>query len=130
MYNTIADHQVAELCVGSVVEGEEVRVWAVRVMREVIENCSEAQLVQKCGQWRSVIVSALQVRTTESTKLTHSHKHTHLILYKHHTHIKFFTQHHTFNSSHNITHLILDKHHTHTHLTPPHIHRSAQGRLL
>ena len=53
--------QVGELCAGSMVEGEEVRVWAVRVMREVVGPSSLTQLLQKCGQWRVTLISALKV---------------------------------------------------------------------
>lgn len=43
-------------------EGVEVRVWAVKVMSEVVKTCSDAQLAQNCHRWRATLVAALQVR--------------------------------------------------------------------
>ena len=46
-------------------EGAKVMVWAVRVMSEVVEKCSDLQLGQHCLQWREALISALQVRRRE-----------------------------------------------------------------
>ena len=50
------------MCSASVVEGGEVKVWAVSMVRELIERCSETQFLSHCLQWRSALVTALQVR--------------------------------------------------------------------
>ena len=56
--------QVTELCEGRVVEGGEVKVWAVRVLKEGVAHSSQTQLLQKCGQWRATLVSALQASSS------------------------------------------------------------------
>lgn len=35
-------------------------VWAVRVLKDGVAHSSQTQLLQKCGQWRATLISALQ----------------------------------------------------------------------
>lgn len=60
VYVGVCGVQVTELCEGRVVEGGEVEVWAVRVLKEGVAHSSQTQLLQKCGQWRATLISALQ----------------------------------------------------------------------
>lgn len=57
--------QVCSMCDECVVEdgeGVEVRVWAVRVMREVVTRCSDCLLRTHSQRWTAILVSALEVR--------------------------------------------------------------------